>query len=243
MLTSVGRPPYAAPVQLDARTKLFLALAGLFLTSLLVGDLIGGKLFQTQLGGLTLTITVGMIPFPVVFLLTDLINEFYGQKAARYLTMVGFAMAWVTILYVQVADQVPFAPFTTGPSWDGVDANSYDRVFMSSTRILMASTAAYLVAQLLDIGIFHALRARTGGKALWLRATGSTLVSQLIDTVLIQFLAWTGRLPVEDIWSIIWTSYLVKVAIAIALTPLLYAAHEIVERRLGIAPVAVPPPA
>jgi queuosine precursor transporter len=232
-------------VTLDARTKLLFVLAAVFVTALVVGNIIGGKLYQTEAGGLALTISVGMVPFPVVFLLTDLINEFYGQRTARFVTWVGFAMAWFTIAIIQVADQVPFAPFTAGAAWTGVNADAFDRVFVSSTKILVASTAAYLVGQLVDIGVFHFLRRRTSGKALWLRATGSTVISQLIDTVLINFLVWwvlaeagqemSGRTLV----SIMVTSYVVKAVVALAMTPLIYGAHELVERGLGIRPVAV----
>jgi uncharacterized integral membrane protein (TIGR00697 family) len=224
---------------LDGRGKLFLALACLFVTSLLVGDIIGGKLYQTELGGVVLTISVGMIPFPVVFLLTDLVNEFYGQKAARYLTLVGFVMTWFTIAIFQLADAVPFAGFTGDAAWTGINGDAFERVFMSSTRIMISSTAAYLIAQLVDIGIFHALRRHTGGRMLWLRATGSTIVSQLIDTCVIQFLAWSGKLPVDAIVSIVVTSYVVKVVIAIAMTPLIYGGHALIERTLGLEPVHV----
>lgn len=225
-------------MELDARHKLFLFLAGVFLTCLVVGDLIGGKLYQLDAGGLSLTISVGMIPFPVVFLLTDLINEFYGQRAARWVTLVGFVMAWMTIGILALATAVPWAPQTREPGWGGVVQPAFDNVFNSSTRILMASTAAYLIAQLIDIGIFHLLKRKTGGRYLWLRATGSTVVSQGIDTVTIQFLAWWGILPLGDIVSIIVTSYLVKVVVAIALTPAIYAGHALVERVLEIEPVA-----
>jgi uncharacterized integral membrane protein (TIGR00697 family) len=223
-------------MNLDARTKLLLALAGLFVTALVIGDILGGKLYQAQVGGLPVTISVGMIPFPVVFLLTDVINEFYGQRTARYVTWVGFAMAWFTIGVIQLADLVPFAGFTAGASWTGIDAGSFARVFTSSTRILLSSTVAYLVAQLVDIGVFHFLRRRTSGRLLWLRATGSTVVSQLIDTVVIQALAWWGVMPLRDIVSIVVTSYLVKLVAAIGMTPAIYAAHALVERRMGIEP-------
>lgn len=230
---------YAPRVKLDARLKLFVFLAGLFLTSLIVGDLIGGKLYQVDVAGLTLTISVGMIPFPIVFLLTDLINEFYGKRVARHLTLVGFVMAWFTIAILTVATAVPWAPFTTSADWAGVNQASFDRIFASSQRILLASTVAYLTAQLIDIAVFHFLKRKLHGRFLWLRATGSTVVSQLIDTVVIQFLAWTGVMPVSDIVSIILTSYLVKVAVAIAVTPLLYAGHALVERGLKLGPAGI----
>lgn len=222
---------------LDARLKLFVFLAGLFVTSLIVGDLIGGKLYQTQLGTLTLTISVGMIPFPIVFLLTDLINEFYGRRAARFVTLVGFAMAWVTILVLSLAHQVPWAAMTRDPTWTGFREASFDNIFLGSRWFLVCSTIAYLVAQLIDITVFHFLRRQMHGRYLWLRATGSTAVSQLVDTIVIQVLVWRGVMPsFGDIASIIATSYVVKLFVAIALTPLLYAGHALVERGLGLVP-------
>jgi hypothetical protein len=183
-----------------------------------------------------------MIPFPVVFLLTDLLNEFYGARATRFVTLVGFAMAWLTILVLQVAVHVPWAPFTMAADWTGVRPGSFDNIFASSTRILIASTFAYLLAQLIDIGVFHLIKRRTQGRLLWLRATGSTVVSQGIDTVVIQVLAWYGVMPLSNIVSIIVTSYVVKLVIAIGLTPLIYAGHALVERVLGIRPVQLSEP-
>lgn len=241
MIPAASAPGPGGPdaLRLDARLKLFLFLAGLFVTSLIVGDVIGGKLFQLTLGGQTFVITVGMIPFPVVFLLTDLLNEFYGKRAARLVTLVGFAMALFTLLVVFVAVQVPWAPFTREPGWTGMNQPSFDNVFAGSQRILLASVAAYLVAQLLDISVFHLIKKHTQNRLLWLRATGSTVVSQLVDTVVIQFLAFSGVMPASRIVNVIVTSYLVKLVIAIGLTPLLYAGHSLVERGLGLAPLPV----
>jgi len=218
-------------VRLDARQKLFAVLVALFVTSLLVGDLIGGKLYDigVSIGGLPLGISVGMIPFPIVFLLTDLINEFYGKKAARFVTMVGFVMAWFTILVLQLATMVPWpaSPFHS----------SFDMIFASSQKILFASTIAYLTAQLIDIAIFHFVKRKLGDRLLWLRATGSTVVSQLIDTVVINFLVWSSTKSTPEVVGLIVTSYITKVAVAVAVTPLIYAGHALVERGLGIAPV------
>jgi hypothetical protein len=228
-------------MQLDARLKLFLALAALFVTCLVVGDIIGGKLFQVTVGGKVFTITVGMIPFPVVFLLTDLLNEFYGKRAARIVTFVGFAMALFTLGIIWVAVQVPWAPFTYAADWTGMNEASFDRIFAGSQRILLASVTAYLIATLLDISVFHFLKRKTKNRFLWLRATGSTVVSQLIDTFVIQFLAFYGVMPTKVIFDVILTSYLVKLAIAVGLTPLIYAGHGLVERSLGIPPVVLGP--
>lgn len=219
-----------------------MALAAAFVTCLLVGDIIGGKLYQATLGNLPLTISVGMIPFPVVFLLTDLLNEFYGVRAARFVTWVGFAMAWLTIIVLQVAVRVPWAGFTREPDWSGVRPEAFDNIFASSTRILVASTFAYLFAQLVDIYVFAAIKRLTRDRMLWLRATGSTIVSQLIDTIVIQILAWWGVLPIGDIISIIVTSYAVKLVIAIGCTPLIYGGHAIVESWLKLEPVRVEQP-
>ncbi|HUS63465.1 MAG TPA: queuosine precursor transporter [Kofleriaceae bacterium] len=218
-------------MKLDARAKLFVFLAGLFITSLLVGDLIGGKLYEFELGGLELGISVGMIPFPIVFLLTDLINEFYGKKAARFVTLVGFVMAWFTILVLQLATMVPWpeSPFH----------QAFDAIFASSQKILFASTVAYLTAQLVDITVFHFLKRKLHGRFLWLRATGSTVVSQLIDTFIINFLVWSSQKTPGQILGIIGTSYVTKVAVAIALTPFIYAGHALVERGLKLGPAGI----
>jgi hypothetical protein len=226
-------------VVLDARLKLFVALAGLFLTSLLIGDLIGGKLYETEVLGQTLTISVGMIPFPVVFLLTDLINEFYGARAARFVTLVGFAMALFTIGLLYLANLVPWAPFTHASDWDGMRQPAFENVFTNSQWMLFCSTVAYLVAQLIDISVFHVIKRKLGGRLLWLRATGSTVISQLIDTVVILSLAFSGKMPTAKLVELMITSYSVKLTVAILITPLLYAGHAAVERGLGLQPVPV----
>ena len=227
---------------LDARLKLFVFLAGLFITSLIVGDLIGGKLYDFELFGLELGISAGMIPFPVVFLLTDLINEFYGKRAARYVTFVGFMMVLFTITVLAAAVRMPFGPATFAPDWGGVNQASFDNIFASSQRILVASAVAYLIAQLVDIGVFHYVKRKLGGRFLWLRATGSTVVSQLIDTIVIGFLAWYGLRSTSEILGIIATSYVLKVVVAVAITPLIYAGHAIVARGLGLEPAPVDEP-
>jgi uncharacterized integral membrane protein (TIGR00697 family) len=226
-------------VTLDRRTGLFVVLAALFVTCLVVGDLIGVKLTDVGVLGRTFTISLGMIPFPVTFLLTDLLNEFYGKARARFVTLVGFAMALLTLALVTVADAVPIAPFTREPGWTGVTEAQFSSVFAGSQRILVASMVAYLVGQLLDISVFHALKRLTRSRLLWLRATGSTLVSQLVDTVFVQFLAWSGTLPTEKILEIVASSYTFKVMVAVGLTPVIYAGHALVERWFGLHPLPV----
>ncbi len=221
---------------LDARGKLFLCLTALFVTSLVVGDLIGGKLMGVPLFGEVRLLSVGFLPFPVTFLLTDLLNEFYGQRAARVVTLVGLGMALFTLLVVSLAVAAPWHPATAAPDWKGLTPEAYDAVFASGQRILVASMVAYLLAQLLDIARFRRLKQLTAGRLLWLRATGSTVVSQLLDTVVIQFLVWNEALDVEKLLGLIIASWLGKLLIAVSLTPLIYAGHAVVTRWLGIQP-------
>lgn len=222
---------------LTPRLRLFVVLATVFVTCLLVGDIIGGKLIQTQIFGQTFTLTVGMIPFPVTFLLTDVLNEFYGKRAARFVTLVGFGMAVLAYFFIFVAGAIPIAPLAQQADWKGVTEASFANVFLGSQRMIAASMTAYIVAQFVDIGVFHLLKRHTSNRHLWLRATGSTAVSQLIDTVVISSVAWMGIMSPRDIASIVVSSYTLKILIAVGLTPAIYAAHALVQRGLGMAPV------
>jgi uncharacterized integral membrane protein (TIGR00697 family) len=220
---------------LDTRTRFFLILAGTFVTCLIVGDLIGGRLYGFELAGLDLAVSAGMIPFPVTFLLTDLINEFYGKRLAKFVTLLGFGMAVLTLVIVFVADAIPSAPFTA------IADGCYTDVFTDSLRIFAASLASYLAAQMTDILVFHWLKRVTANRFLWLRATGSTAASQLIDTVAIQSLAWIGTPQESLIPQLIITSYVVKLLVAIALTPAIYAGHALIERRFELKPIRLGP--
>lgn len=178
-----------------------------------------------------------MVPFPVTFLLTDVLNEFYGKRAARFITLVGFAMAVLAFLIIFVGGAIPIADFTKDPSWGGVTEASFATVFLGSQRMIVASLAAYLVAQFVDIGVFHLLKGWTSGKHLWLRASGSTVISQLVDTLVITSVAWVGVLPWPKITDIVISAYGLKVCIAVALTPAIYACHAVAERWIGLEPM------
>ncbi len=232
------REPEALPF--DARTRVFLVLAGVFTTCLVVGDVIGGKLIELEMPGWTAVITVGMIPFPVTFLLTDLLNEFYGKRAARFVTFLAFGCAVLTYIFIWIGGAIPIAEFTRGDDWPGVTEESFANVFLGSQRMILASLTAYMASQLVDIFAFHGLKRMTGGKALWLRATGSTLISQAIDTLTINFVAWTNVLTFDQIVNVIVSSYGVKIMIAIGLTPVIYAGHAAIEKLFGMQPLKVP---
>lgn len=232
------RSPFAS---MTANHKLFVCLTAVFVSCLLLGDVIGGKTVPTPLG----PISVGIIPFPVTFLLTDVVNDFYGRRGARFITLVGFAMALLAWVILQLA--------TIAPAHDSTyfTQDEFSKIFGGSAQLFVASMLAYLLGQFLDIQVFQFWKALTQSKHLWLRATGSTLLSQIVDTVVINVIFWTwtaaadptsflGRMTRSERMS--WVSakclreYGIKVAVAILLTPAVYAIHTFVVRVLAIEP-------
>ena len=151
--------------------KLFVVLTTIFVSCLLLGDILGGKTISTfSIAGHDLgPISVGIIPFPVTFLLTDVINDFYGRKGARFLTLVGFGMAVLAYALLQLTTALPVDPSTyfTQPE--------FSKIFGGSAQLFIASMIAYLIGQFLDIQVFQFWKALTQSKHLWLRATGSTM--------------------------------------------------------------------
>jgi uncharacterized integral membrane protein (TIGR00697 family) len=217
-------------MQIDARLRMFLYMVGVFLTCLLIGNLIGGKLTSITLFGQDRLISVGELSFPLTFVLTDIVNEFYGRKAARQITMLGFFMTALAFGIIHLADTVPFSKNSA------ITPESFANVFTSATRIQIASMIAYLTAQFVDISVFFVIKKATGERFLWLRATGSTAVSQMIDTVIVINIAFP-HLPNHVLVNIILTSYAVKLTAAIVMTPVIYALHEVLERHYKILPV------
>lgn len=209
---------------------IFILLCALFVTSLLVADIIGSKLFVVgpfDLWGFHIdsrVLSAGIVPFPLTFVLTDLINEFYGKKGARFITFVGLAMALFAYLLLFIARQLPASPNSPIPH------ETFNLVFGLSNRMFIASLSAYVLGQLLDIQVFHVLRHLTREKMLWLRATGSTVVSQLIDSAVVTFIAFSGTLAVAEIAEVATNNYGVKFLVAVALTPLCYLGHAVIYR-------------
>jgi queuosine precursor transporter len=224
-------------MNLDKRVRLFAVLAVGFCTALIVADLMGVKLFEVHLGSLVAVMPVGLISFPVTFVLTDLLHEFYGKKAARFVTWLGLGMSLFTFAVISVSSLIEWAPLTRAPDYRGTVEASFNNVFGTSQRILIASMVAYVISQLSDITVFHLLKRLSRNRMLWLRSTGSTVVSQLVDTVMFQLIAWTKVLPNDVVLNLILTSYAVKLLVAVGLTPIIYAAHALVERLLGMKPV------
>lgn len=209
------------------RQRLYMGLSAFFVASWLLGDLTGGKYF-TAFGR---DLSVGMIPFPLTFVLTDLIHEFYGPRGAKQVTYVAAAMAAYVFVLLQVMVALPTARLSVVPG------DVFSGAFGQSIRLFGASLTAFLIGQLVDVRVFHAIRARTGKQHVWLRANGSTAVSQVVDTVVINTLFLAGQAPTGFIVDVIVNSYAAKIVAAIALTPLLYLVHGVVERKLAGEPM------
>lgn len=224
-------------MQFDARLKLFVTIVAVFVTCLVVGDLIGGKLIGINVFGDERIFAAGMISFPITFVLTDILSEFYGRSVVRWVTVIAFFMVGLTMLIAFIAGVMPWAGFTQSPDWSGVTASHFDPVFTQAMWIQFCSMTAFLLASLVDITVFFLLKRATGNRMLWLRATGSTAISQLFDTAIIQAMAFGSQLTFSQYVNVVSTSYLLKLVVAIGITPIIYALHEVIEKTLRIPPV------
>lgn len=231
------------PAVLDVRGRVLFWLTGGFITCLLIANLTGSKFFYLPLftlpnGFQFVHHSVGMISFPVVFLLTDLVNEYYGAKETRRMTWLAAGMSLLASGIVFLARLMP------------VDANSpisqpaFEEVFGQSNRLLIASLAAFLLGQICDIWVFGKLKRATGGRLVWLRATGSTVVSQALDSFVVTLVLFWGVTRADgQIWTLGQilalgaTGYLLKFFLALALTPLVYLGRWIVRVRFGLTPL------
>ncbi|MCB0348290.1 MAG: queuosine precursor transporter [Bdellovibrionales bacterium] len=209
---------------LSRRDKVFLLLGGIFITNAIVAELIGGKLFAFG----PFVMSMGILPWPVVFLTTDLINEHYGKDGVKFLTFSAVGLIAFTFMILFLALQIPAVNFSP------VDDHSFQVVFGQSNWIIIGSITAFLFSQLLDVAIFWFFKTRTGNKKLWLRATGSTAISQLIDTFIVGGIAFwlPGKITTANYISLSFTNYTYKLGIAVALTPLIYLGHYLATRYL-----------
>ncbi|MDT8411937.1 MAG: queuosine precursor transporter [Vicingaceae bacterium] len=208
------------------RDIVFTILAGIFITNAVVAELIGGKIIQ--LGPFIMSI--GIIPWPVVFLTTDLINEYYGKKGVKKLTFITASLIAYAFVVLFFSINIPAAKGVSA-----VTDEQFQAVFGQSMWIIFASIVAFLVSQFVDVFIFWLLRNKTGGKMIWLRSTGSTVVSQLIDTFIVLGIAFwlTGKMSTSEYVNAALTGYTFKLIIAIVLTPLIYVGRYLVNNYLG----------
>lgn len=244
-----------AAYEFSTPQKVYLWLSSFSLACLLIADIVGVKLFRLPFPGDfsftmpffsvtydSVTHTCGMLTFPVTFLITDLLNEYYGKKAARRVVWIGFAMAMFVFVVVNIAQAMP--------SWDvafNVKQESFDAIFGSAKVMYVASLMAYLVGNFCDIALFGVFKRLTRGRFIWLRATGSTVVSQMVDSFIVTYLAFgLGRtlfagggepMPFAEIIKTAATGYTLKFVIAIGITPIIYLGHRVMRSWFGLTPI------
>jgi len=239
-------------------TRLFILLGGFFITNALIAEFIGVKLFSLEavfgadplkmniLGveGLGFTLTVGVILWPIVFVMTDVINEYFGVKGVRFLSNLTVGLIGYAFLMVYLGIWLPpdeWWQYSSGllvgdPAMEVQDMNAaFHKIFGQGLWIIVGSLVAFLIGQIVDVSVFHFIKMRTGEKKIWLRATGSTLISQFIDSFVVLLIAFYigADWPLIRVLAIGLVSYSYKFTMAILLTPLIYLAHSVIDNYLG----------
>ena len=238
-------------------SRLFIILSGFFIANAVVAEFVGVKIFSLEktlaidvidwsfLGydGSGFNLSAGVLMWPVVFIMTDIINEYFGPKSVRLLSFLAVGLIFYSFL--MVFGTIQLAPNDWWQNEAGMlnpeqgevsDMNAaYARIMGQGVWITIGSITAFLVGQLVDVFIFHKIKRITGEKKIWLRATGSTLVSQLVDSYVVALIAfWIGAG-----WDVLWVlaissvNYLYKFAVAVIVTPVIYLAHHLIDRYLG----------
>ncbi len=229
----------------------YLWLAAVNITALLLANIVGVKLFRFEVpdlgfgggGGFGIEHTVGMLPFPITFLLTDLLNEYYGRRATRRVAYIAFTMAVLAWGLLWIARKFPILEGIPGTATD----EAFENIFGAASLMYLASISAFLVGSLLDISIFGLFKRLTGGRFVWLRATGSTVISQVFDSLLVTFLFFQvfplllGESAAGFVWTLKMaaTGYVLKFVIAVLLTPMIYLGRWMLRDIVGLRPLPV----
>ena len=211
--------------------KIYLILGALFVASLVASNLIFQKFFYWDFFGLyTFEISVGILPYPITFLITDIISEVYGKRKANQIVTIGIFASFFSMLIVFVSGIVP------ATDWSPVSNTLFNKVFGATAIAVLASMLAYLFAQYIDIQLFHFWKRLTKGKHLWLRNNFSTFLSQFVDTFTVLILLCSfGKIEWKLFSSLLLSGFLFKVLIAALDTPLLYLAVYALRNRFGLA--------
>lgn len=236
------------------KQNLYIILCAIFITNAVLAELIGIKIFSLEetLGfepanikilGYTLdfNLTAGVLIWPVVFITTDIINEYFGKPGVKRISFLTAGMIVYVFLVITLVTNVSPAQF-----WLDVNASddagnpfninyAFNTVYTQGLGIIIGSLIAFLISQLLDVFVFHKLRRITGNRLLWLRATGSTLISQLVDSFVVLVIAFYifGNWSIPQVISVAVINYIYKFFIAIILTPLIYLGHYLIDNYLG----------
>lgn len=237
------------------KTNLFVILGAIFLTNAILAEIIGVKIFSgektlgldpvqwTFFGEFVLdfNLTAGAVIWPVVFITTDLINEYFGKKGVQKISFLTAGLITYVFVVISLVTALAPADFWLEVNKSMPDGGAFDisyafnTIFRQGLGIIVGSLTAFLLGQLIDVYVFQKLRAVTGPKMIWLRATGSTLVSQFIDSFVVLGIAFYifGNWSISQIIAVGLINYVYKFTVALALTPLLYLAHGLIDRYLG----------
>jgi uncharacterized integral membrane protein (TIGR00697 family) len=233
------------------RTILFLVLGSFFIANAIIAEFIGVKIFslEASLGmsevnwkifgnSLSFNMTVGVILWPIVFIMTDIINEYFGGGGVKLFSYIAAGLVSYSFLAIYMGIELSPANFWILKETANGKINmqeAYSQIFGQGLWIIIGSLVAFLVGQLVDVTVFHYVKRKTGPNKLWLRSTGSTLVSQLIDSFVVLFIAfyigagWDMKL----VLGISLVNYIYKLSVALLLTPVLYGVHAIIDSYLG----------
>jgi uncharacterized integral membrane protein (TIGR00697 family) len=229
------------------KQQLYLVLSGIFLVNALLAEIIGVKIFSVEKTlGLTGSLSAGVLVWPVVFIGTDVINEYFGRKGVLRITFLTVGLILYAFLVILGTTKLAPADFWLG--LNKVDnlkrpfdiEFAYQSIFRQGLGIIVGSLTAFVIGQVLDASVFQLFRRVTGSRFIWLRATGSTLISQLVDSFVVLYVAFYvfGNWPLAQVLSVATFNYWYKCAAAVLLTPLLYLAHYLIDRYLGPAETA-----
>lgn len=237
----------------DKATRLYLVLGGFFVANALIAEMIGVKLFQLEtlmglpkadfslLGQdhLSFVLSVGVLPWPIVFIMTDVVNDYYGVRGVRFLTLLtaGLITFAFVVLYLAIRMPAEVGWWVGSSAGQGVPdmQAAFAAIFGQGMNIIVGSLTAFVVGQLVDAFSFRAIKRVTGDRRIWLRATGSTVISQLIDSVVVTYVAfWIFKdMSFAMATALVLTAYTYKLLVAVLSTPLVYVVHAGVERYLG----------
>jgi len=215
---------------MNFKDRFYIILAGIFIASLVTCNLIANKFVTVNLGFKVFIISAGILPYPLTFLVTDLISEIYGQKKANLVVFSGFVASIFVLSFLWLGAQFNSIPNSI------VDDFTYNTVFQNAWRLITASMVAYLFAQFIDVRVFHFWKKLTNGKHLWLRNNGSTIASQLIDTTLVISILFVGVWDTNQILSAIIDGWIFKMLIALLDTPIIYVVIYLLKGKIDIAP-------
>lgn len=241
-------------------TRMFLILSGFFISNALIAEIIGVKIFSLEKTfgflplnldvfgeAISLNLTAGVLLWPVVFIMTDIINEYYGPKGVKFLSyLTAGLIAFAFLIFYGAMKLTPADFFITSKTGSGVPdmEAAYQSVLGQGGNIIIGSLAAFIFSQIIDVLVFHKIKNLTGEKMIWLRSTGSTIISQFIDSFVVLFIAFyigsrVGAKGNDYVWSfklvmaVCTVNYIYKFCVAILMTPVIYLVHGIMEKYLG----------